>query len=128
MTFTTKRSTPIKEEDKMTDFSQLSMDDLLAQQEAIAAAMEAKKGEALAELKQELLAIDAKAAALGSSALELLGAGKAAKGSKPKAPPKYAHPENPAMTWSGRGRQPEWLVELVNQGASKDDFLIDKAT
>ncbi|WP_112312273.1 H-NS histone family protein [Pseudogemmobacter bohemicus] len=38
--------------------------------------------------------------------------------------PKYAHPENPSITWSGRGRQPVWFKEWVDGGKSGDDLLI----
>lgn len=44
---------------------------------------------------------------------------------KPVAP-KYAHPENPEMTWTGRGRQPKWVVQAMKDGKSLDDLLIDK--
>lgn len=39
-------------------------------------------------------------------------------------PPKYAHPQNPSLTWSGRGRQPKWIKEGLAAGKSLDDFLI----
>jgi DNA-binding protein H-NS len=38
--------------------------------------------------------------------------------------PKYKHPENPALTWSGRGRQPGWFKEAVEAGHSRDQLLI----
>jgi DNA-binding protein H-NS len=38
--------------------------------------------------------------------------------------PKYKHPENPALTWSGRGRQPIWFKQAIEAGHSRDDFLI----
>ena len=38
--------------------------------------------------------------------------------------PKYRHPENPALTWSGRGRQPAWFKEAIDAGVSRDDLLI----
>jgi DNA-binding protein H-NS len=38
--------------------------------------------------------------------------------------PKYEHPENPALTWSGRGRQPDWFKEALGAGHSRDDLLI----
>ncbi|WP_299970590.1 H-NS histone family protein [uncultured Roseobacter sp.] len=52
-----------------------------------------------------------------------------AQRSKPKAPakPKYAHPENPALTWSGRGRQPVWFKEAVAAGKRLEDLAIKKA-
>jgi DNA-binding protein H-NS len=36
----------------------------------------------------------------------------------------YRHPENADQTWSGRGRQPDWMKEALAAGKSKDDFLI----
>ena len=47
-----------------------------------------------------------------------------AKQSKPKAAPKYAHPENPATTWTGKGRKPGWIIEHLEAGKSLDDLLI----
>lgn len=41
-------------------------------------------------------------------------------------PPRYRHPENPEMTWSGRGRQPRWIKDALNEGRSMDEFLIQK--
>lgn len=44
-----------------------------------------------------------------------------------KVPPKFMHPENPSLTWSGRGRQPLWFKEYEEQGGNTDDLLIDKS-
>ncbi|RJL15819.1 H-NS family nucleoid-associated regulatory protein [Paracoccus siganidrum] len=38
--------------------------------------------------------------------------------------PKYRHPENPEITWSGRGRKPAWIVEGLEAGRSLEDFAI----
>lgn len=38
--------------------------------------------------------------------------------------PKYRHPENAAITWSGRGRKPTWIVEALAAGKSLEDFAI----
>ncbi|TRD17296.1 H-NS family nucleoid-associated regulatory protein [Palleronia caenipelagi] len=43
---------------------------------------------------------------------------------RPALPPKYRHPENPSLTWSGRGRKPRWIAEALESGQSLDDFLI----
>jgi DNA-binding protein H-NS len=43
---------------------------------------------------------------------------------KSKTPPKYRHPEDPAKTWSGRGRQPAWIKEKLDNGESLDAFAI----
>jgi DNA-binding protein H-NS len=38
--------------------------------------------------------------------------------------PKYKHPENPALTWSGHGRQPDWFKEAIEAGHRRDELLI----
>lgn len=55
------------------------------------------------------------------------GGGGKTKGGKAAQPPKYAHPENPETTWSGRGRQPVWFKEALEGGASAEDLLIEPA-
>ena len=51
-----------------------------------------------------------------------------AKGArKPKrrpATPKFSHPENPALTWSGRGRKPVWFTEALAAGKTAEDMAI----
>ena len=45
---------------------------------------------------------------------------------KRKAPaaPKYRHPEDPTITWSERGRRPNWVVEALDSCKSLDDLRI----
>jgi DNA-binding protein H-NS len=45
----------------------------------------------------------------------------------PKVLPKYFNPAAPTQTWSGRGKQPRWLVSALRSGSELDDFLIAKA-
>lgn len=48
--------------------------------------------------------------------------------SAPKAktalPLKYRNPSKPTQAWTGRGRRPQWFLELIEQGMSEDDLLI----
>lgn len=37
---------------------------------------------------------------------------------------KYHHPENAGLTWSGRGRKPQWFVEALAAGKSADDMAV----
>ncbi len=58
-------------------------------------------------------------------------AAKAAKAAKPRKPgkkvaPKYRNPANAKELWSGRGKQPRWLAELVSKGKKVEEFLIKK--
>ncbi|WP_407672187.1 H-NS histone family protein [Paracoccus sediminilitoris] len=49
-------------------------------------------------------------------------------GSKPRragtVAPKYANPQDPTMTWTGRGRKPRWVQENLAEGKELDDLLI----
>ena len=45
----------------------------------------------------------------------------------PKVLPKYFNPSAPTETWSGRGKQPRWLVAALQSGSKLDDFLIASA-
>ena len=93
----------------------------------------------IAQVKRETQAAHAQVAkakieelakAAGFSVRDLFGFGggdapkvKTAR-AKGEVAPKYAHPENPTITWSGRGRQPVWFKEWVDGGKSGDDLLI----
>jgi DNA-binding protein H-NS len=42
----------------------------------------------------------------------------------PKVFPKYRNPLRPGETWSGRGKQPRWLVAALKSGRNLDEFKI----
>jgi DNA-binding protein H-NS len=42
----------------------------------------------------------------------------------PRVHPKYQNPSAPEETWSGRGRQPRWLVSALKAGNKIEDFKI----
>src|SRR6516164_5707810 len=44
----------------------------------------------------------------------------------PKVLPKYSNPSVPTETWSGRGKQPRWLVAALRSGNKLEDFLITR--
>jgi DNA-binding protein H-NS len=46
----------------------------------------------------------------------------------PKVPPKFQNPEHPEQTWAGRGKQPQWVIELVRAGRNIEDFRISRAS
>lgn len=43
---------------------------------------------------------------------------------KTKGVARYRNPANPSQTWSGRGRQPDWIKDALAKGKSKSDFEI----
>jgi DNA-binding protein H-NS len=42
----------------------------------------------------------------------------------PKVLPKYCNPAAPEETWSGRGKQPRWLVAALQSGRRLEEFRI----
>jgi DNA-binding protein H-NS len=42
----------------------------------------------------------------------------------PKVLPKYYNPLAPAQTWSGRGKQPRWVVAALRSGHKLEEFRI----
>ncbi|MDO5091639.1 MAG: H-NS histone family protein [Cardiobacteriaceae bacterium] len=50
--------------------------------------------------------------------MKMPAAGRASK------PAKYANPKDPSQTWSGFGRQPDWVKDYIDAGGNKDDLLI----
>ncbi|MGB3280479.1 MAG: H-NS histone family protein [Pseudorhodobacter sp.] len=74
-----------------------------------------KKREALSELEE-------KAKELGFSLSELTGATTIRK--RAPAVPKYANPDAPSETWSGRGRKPHWFSAALAVGRTPEDLSI----
>ncbi|KRQ12626.1 H-NS family nucleoid-associated regulatory protein [Bradyrhizobium manausense] len=46
----------------------------------------------------------------------------------PKVIPKYYNPLRPSETWSGRGKQPRWLVAALQSGHVLEEFKIPEKT
>ena len=112
----------------MAKLDKMSMEQLAkARTEAEAQLAEIKKAEAeyegrkLKELRSEVEAMVAKA---GFKVADLFDGRTVKKSAKAKQPPKYRHPENKTVTWSGRGRQPEWFKEAINSGKTREDLSI----
>ena len=97
----------------------LSLSELKKIQKDVAKAIftfeERKKAEDRA--KAEALARE-----LGYSLAELVGT--ETKSTRVPKAAKYRHPENPALTWSGRGRKPQWFVEALESGKTASDLAI----
>ena len=89
----------------------------------VQAALEQKREDRIAELKAQVEADKARTAATEAELAALCPPPvKMVNPSKPK----YQDPAKPECTWAGKGKQPGWLKEKLESGASLDDFLIDK--
>lgn len=71
---------------------------------------------------EAVAALEAVAREKGFTLSELTGA---MKQRRKTVSPKYANPDDQDMTWTGRGRQPRWVVEALESGKSLDDLLIN---
>ena len=72
---------------------------------------------------EAIAALEAHAKELGFSLAELTGAKKTRKTSGPIGA-KYRHPENPEVTWSGRGRQPGWFKAAIEAGKAPEAMAV----
>ena len=103
-----------------SELSELSLAELKQLQKDIARALKTVEARRISEARAEL---EAKAQELGVSLEAILGTPMVRKKST-ASEPKYCHPENAALTWSGRGRRPAWIIEHEDNGGSREDFQI----
>jgi DNA-binding protein H-NS len=101
------------------DLEALSLGELKKMQKDVAKAIATfeDRQKAEARTKVEVLARE-----LGYSLSELVDT--ETKSSRAPVAAKYRHPENPALTWSGRGRKPQWFVEAMEAGKTASDLAI----
>lgn len=102
------------------DLHKMSLAELKQLQKDVAQAIEGYN----ARQKEEARAVlEAKAKELGFNLAEFVAAGKK-RSAKPAGPAKFRHPENPALTWTGRGRRPNWVSAALEQGKSLEDLTV----
>lgn len=71
--------------------------------------------------RDALTAIEEAARTHGFNLAELTGGKPRRVGT---VPPKFANPDDPTMTWTGRGRKPRWVQESLDLGKSMEDLMI----
>jgi DNA-binding protein H-NS len=100
------------------DLEDMSLDELKELQKKVTKAINTFEDR---QKQTALAALDEKARELGFSLAELTGGGR--KGRKPSVP-KYRNPDDPTMTWTGKGRQPAWFKKALEKGKSPEDMAI----
>lgn len=60
----------------------------------------------------------------GAETAQPKGKGKARAAGRKAGKPKYANPDDPKRTWTGKGRQPDWFKAAIAAGKSPDDMAI----
>ncbi|KAF0114438.1 MAG: histone family protein nucleoid-structuring protein H-NS [Rhodobacteraceae bacterium] len=101
------------------DLEALSLGELKKMQKNVAKAISTFEDRQKAEARAK---VEALARDLGYTLAELVGS--ETKSSRAPAAAKYRHTENPALTWSGRGRKPQWFVQALEAGNTASDLAI----
>lgn len=105
------------------DLAGYNLSELKGLQHDIEKEIKSRQHQDLQKAREKILAIAQEA---GVSVEELLGGtGKkvsATKGQKVEV--RFQNPSNRSQTWTGRGRQPRWIVEGLASGKSMDDFRV----
>lgn len=101
------------------DLDVLTLKELQQLQKDVSKAISTYEDRHKAEARAKLEAL---AKEMGYSLADMLSPG--GKKVRATAGAKYRHPENPAVTWSGRGRKPQWFADHVNAGKEPKDLAV----
>ena len=107
----------------MPDISNLSVEELKRLQQEAELLIASKKEQAIEDAYNEIVVI-AENVGLSIEQILELGSSKRKKGTRKAVEPRYRNLANTAETWTGRGKQPRWLVAQLEKGAKLEDFLI----
>ena len=107
----------------MPDISNLSVEELKRLQAEAELLIASKKDQAIEDAYTQIMTI---ADNVGLSIEQILefGTQKRKKSTRKAVEPRYRNKNNPSDTWTGRGKQPRWLVAELEKGAQLADFLI----
>jgi DNA-binding protein H-NS len=103
---------------KRSDFEQMPIDDLWALRlevsEMLGARIVAKKS--VLEKRLTLLSAESQRPNL-----------KRRHRPYPAVRPRFRNPDDPAVTWTGRGTQPRWVVQQLKSGKRLEELIIQSA-
>ena len=110
---------------KKIDLEAMSVDDLWSLHEQISQLLSARITSEKRELEKRLAVLNRGGRVIeGGDAPQSYNANGKARRSYPRVFPKYRNPQTPSETWSGRGKQPRWLVAAIKTGRKIEDFRI----
>lgn len=101
------------------DLNAMSLSELRQLQKDIDKAIRSFESRKKAEART---ALEAKAKEFGFSLADLANGAGGRKRTPGVA--KYRHPENPEVTWTGRGRKPKWVADHIATGKPIEDLEI----
>jgi DNA-binding protein H-NS len=101
------------------EFEALSLSELKKMQKDVAKAISTYHDRQKADARAK---VEAFARELGYSLAELVGSDT--RFSRAPSAAKYRYPENPSLTWSGRGSKPQWLIDVLAAGKNAEDLAV----
>jgi DNA-binding protein H-NS len=102
------------------DLHAMSLEELKKHQKDVQKAIESFEARQLADARAKL---EDYAREMGVKLEDVMGIPGKGK-SKSQGVPKFRHPENPTLTWTGRGRKPDWFKVALEAGMSEDALKI----
>lgn len=104
------------------DLSKYDLSELKGLQYDIDREIKGRQQQEVKKAREEILSI---AQRVGLSPEELLAGGKGAKaGASQPGKAQYRNPADEQQTWTGRGRQPKWVIDALADGKTLDEFRI----
>ena len=104
----------------MTEYQNLSENELQAvienAEKALKAKKEKKRREVLQQIKELAASIDV--------TVDIIESDRRSARKGVKVPIKYRHPDDASKVWTGRGVTPKWLQELLDSGRDRAEFEI----
>jgi DNA-binding protein H-NS len=107
---------------KTNGLGTMSYAQLLELRDRVDAALEAARATEKRELRAKMESLAAKAGLTLADVLSTAGRPNSSKLKGTKVPAKYRNPKDATQTWSGRGRQPNWLVAALKKGQKLESF------
>lgn len=104
------------------DFEKMPLDELWALHEEICEVLSTMILSEKKQLEERLAQLTGEQ--IGPLARQGEAANEKPRKKYPRVLPKYQNPLEPSQTWSGRGKQPRWLVHALQSGKSIDEFRI----
>lgn len=106
-----------------TDLSKYNLSELKGLQHDIEREIKSREQEEVKKAREQILSI---AQSVGLPVEQLIAnVGKKSNAAKTAAVrAQYRNPADSEQTWTGRGRQPKWVVEALAKGKKLDEFRI----
>jgi DNA-binding protein H-NS len=112
---------------KKIDLEAMAVDDLWLLHEKVSRLLSERIISEKRELEKRLAVLNrGKDAIKGAASSQSYNANGKARRKYPRVFPKFRNPQAPSETWSGRGKQPRWLVAAIKSGRKIEDFRINE--